>query len=155
MLITMQRNKVQFLVSDLPQISSTKLISSYFSLFGQVESCTYSAVTSSAIVEFSASDDTSHILNVRHRFMGSPIRVSRAVPSPETESVLSQDSCAPLMSSSVAPAPVDSSMSSISHQPATSVIKSHPPPPGTSLTVCFVISFPNLITFCFQINFVI
>jgi hypothetical protein len=76
--ISMQRDDLFFLISDLPDNTTQKLLSSYLSLFGKVESCTYHESTRCATVYFSASDDPEKVLKARHRFLGSPIRVARA-----------------------------------------------------------------------------
>jgi hypothetical protein len=93
--ISMQREDLFFLISDLPDNTTQKLLSSYLSLFGKVESCTYHESTRCATVFFSASDDPEKVLNARHRFLGSPIRVMRARAGELVSDPLAPDSSHP------------------------------------------------------------
>ena len=130
---------LRFDVSDLPHGSSQKLLSSYFSLFGKVESCTYAASSRSAVVEFSASDDLSNILTARHRFLGSPIGVARASEVPAIAPSVAPDSLAPSLSLD---APLHSSLSNLS---ASCDPEPRPLPPGAAFShlISLMILFVN------------
>lgn len=166
---------LRFDVSDLPHGSSQKLLSSYFSLFGKVESCTYAASSRSAVVEFSASDDLSNILTARHRFLGSPIGVARASEVPAIAPSVAPDSLAPSLSLD---APLHSP--SLSKLSASCDPEPRPLPPGAAfshlnslmilfckhvnacqpdfciyLSVCLSIYFQQICNFLFQRNCVI
>jgi hypothetical protein len=123
--IGMQRDDLFFLISDLPDNTTQKLLSSYLSLFGTVESCTYQESTRCATVYFSASDDPEKVLNARHRFLGSPIRVTRARAEDLVSNSLAPDSSHP------APRPsISTSGSSAADVPASCDSKPRPAPPG-------------------------
>ena len=134
----MQREIPRFVVSDLPDGTTHKLICSYLSLFGNVEKCIYDESSRSATVVFSESDDPCKIMNARHRFLGSPICVTRAgssVPSSASSPHLS----VPASPSFVAP--LDSSVNK-SDSTGCSEAKVHISPPGTSFHVFALSSNP-------------
>ena len=123
--ISMQRDDLFFLISDLPDNTTQKLLSSYLSLFGTVESCTYQESTRCATVYFSASDDPEKVLNARHRFLGSPIRVIRARAEDLVSNSLTPDSSHP------APHPsISTCGSSAADVFASCDSKPRPAPPG-------------------------
>jgi len=132
----MQRSDLQFLFSELPDRCTQKLLCSYLSLFGEVESCSYDAAARCATASFSSSIDPDKIMNVRHRFLGMPIAVNRlppasAGPSSEVVSALSVHS-----SPSSASPFVALHDASISVVPAPGDAKHIPVPPGSRLCAC-------------------
>ena len=145
----MQRKDLHFVVSDLPDGTTLKLISSYLSLFGKVDSCTYDECSRCAHVFFSESDDPQKVLNARHRFLGSPVSVCRAPSTPIVATI-----SPPLLSVPSLPlfvAPADSCASEFRGMVEAKVSVS---PPGTKFHSISIVSPPTSCLFL-QISFVI